>query len=153
MAYGLLADAIVALHVAYVSYVLFGQLAILVGVCLRWQWISNFWFRLTHLLAIGIVAGEALLNIPCPLTVWEQQLRGLAGQSTSGETFVGRLLHSVLFYDWPPWVFTALYVNFALLVLATFVFAPPRWPWKKAWTTSAVEKGGMLDGAGHGRVE
>jgi hypothetical protein len=127
MWYGLLADVIVAVHVAYVSYVVVGQLAIFAGVVLRWQWIRNFWFRVTHLVAIGIVAFEAVLNIPCPLTIWEARLRAAAGQPVSGETFVGRLLHNLLFFSWPAWVFTVLYVGFALLVLATFVFAPPRW--------------------------
>lgn len=132
MGYGLLADLIVALHVAYVSYVVFGQLAILVGVVLRCQWIRNVWFRVTHLVAIGIVAFEAAMDIPCPLTVWEENLRRLAGQPVGGETFMGRLLHNLLFYDWPPWAFTVLHISFALLVLATFVLAPPRWRWKKA---------------------
>jgi hypothetical protein len=126
MWYGLLADVIVAIHVAYVSYVVVGQLAIFAGVVLRWQWIRNFWFRVTHLVAISIVAFEAIMNIPCPLTVWEARLRGLAGQEVSGETFMGRLLHSLLFYNWPAWVFTLLYVGFALLVLGTFIVAPPR---------------------------
>lgn len=128
MGYGLLADAIVAIHVAYVAYVLFGQLAILAGLALRRAWVYNFWFRVTHLVAIAIVAAEAVLGIPCPLTVWEQDLRGLAGQATTGETFVGRLLHNMLFYDWPSWVFTTVYIAFASVVLATFVLAPPRRP-------------------------
>lgn len=127
MWYGLLADVIVAIHVGYVSYVVIGQLAIFAGVVLRWQWIRNFWFRITHLVAISIVAFEAIMNITCPLTRWENQLRAAAGQPISGETFVGRLLHYLIFYNWPPWAFTALYIGFALLVLATFVFAPPRW--------------------------
>ncbi len=127
MWYGLLADVVVAIHVGYVSYVVIGQLAIFAGVVLRWQWIRNVWFRLTHLVAISIVAFEAIMNITCPLTNWENQLRAAAGQPVSGETFVGRLLHNLLFYSWPPWVFTSLYITFALLVLATFVFAPPRW--------------------------
>jgi hypothetical protein len=126
MWYGLLADVIVAIHVAYVSYVVVGQLAIFAGVVLRWQWIRNFWFRVTHLVAISIVAFEAIMNIPCPLTVWEAKLRALAGQEVSGETFMGRLLHNLLFYDWPSWVFTVIYIGFALLVLGTFIIAPPR---------------------------
>lgn len=126
MGYGLLADIVVAIHVAYVSYVVFGQLAIFAGILFRWQWIRNIWFRVTHLVMMSIVAVEALLNIQCPLTVWEDKLRVLAGQSVTGETFMGRLLHNLLFYSWPPWVFTLLYIGFALLVLATFILAPPR---------------------------
>ena len=126
MGYGLLADGIVAVHVAYVSYVILGQLAVFAGIALRWQWIRNVWFRVTHLIAISIVAVEAILNIRSPLTVWEEELRLRAGQPISGESFMGRLLHGLLFYDWRPEVFTVLYVAFALLVAATFVLAPPR---------------------------
>lgn len=127
MLYGFLADLVVAFHVAYVSFVVGGQLAIMLGIALRWQWIRNFWFRLAHLLAITLVATEAIADVPCPLTVWERDLRLLAGQEASGETFIGRLLHALIFYDFPTWVFTATYISFALIVLGTFVLAPPRW--------------------------
>lgn len=126
MAYGLLADAIVAIHVAYVSYVVLGQLLIWLGLALRWSWIYNPWFRWTHLLMIGIVGAEALLNIECPLTRWERHFRVLAGQQVSEASFVGRLLHNLIFVDWPPWTIDSLHVFFALVVLATFVLAPPR---------------------------
>jgi hypothetical protein len=127
MGYALLADLIVAVHVAYVSYVVVGQLAIVVGLLRRWEWVRNPWFRLTHLAAIAIVALEAIFDIECPLTVWERRLRGLAGQDVDQTTFIGRLLHDLIFWDAPPWVFPLLHVGFALLVLATFVLAPPRW--------------------------
>jgi hypothetical protein len=42
-------------------------------------------------------------------------------------TFIGRFMHDLIFYDFPPWVFTTAYVGFAAVVLATFVLAPPRW--------------------------
>src|SRR6185437_11305528 len=126
MGYGILADGMVAIHVAYVSYVVLGQLAIWLGLALGWRWVLNPWFRWTHLIMIAIVAGEALLDITCPLTRWEGDLRRLAGQPTSGESFVGRLLHSLIFVNWSPWVINCLHVGFALLVLGTFVLAPPR---------------------------
>jgi hypothetical protein len=126
MGYGILADAMVAIHVAYVGYVVFGQLAIWLGLGLRWQWVRNPWFRWTHLIMIVIVAGEALLDITCPLTRWEGDLRQLAGQATSGESFMGRLLHNLIFVNWPSWFLNGLHVGFALLVLGTFVLAPPR---------------------------
>lgn len=126
MGYRLLADLVVAVHVAYVSYVVFGQLLIWLGLALRWQLVRNPWFRWTHLILILIVGGEALLDIECPLTRWERSLRTLAGQQVSGESFVGRLLHNLIFVSWPPWVLNSLHVGFALVVLGTFVLAPPR---------------------------
>jgi hypothetical protein len=124
--YGLLADGIVAIHVAYVGYILVGQLAILTGRWLQWGWIRNPWFRLTHMLAIVIVALEALWGIECPLTGWEADLRRLAEQEVSEATFIGRIFHNILFYDVPAWILNACYIGFALLVLGTLVLIPPR---------------------------
>jgi hypothetical protein len=126
MGYRLLADLVVAAHVAYVSYVVVGQLLIWLGLALRWQWVRNPWFRWTHLIMMLIVGGEALLDIECPLTRWERGFRALAGQETSEESFVGRLLHNLIFVSWPPWVINTLHVTFALVVLGTFVLGPPR---------------------------
>jgi hypothetical protein len=126
MGYGILADMLVAVHTAYVSYVVFGQLLIWLGLLLRWQWVRNPWFRWTHLVMMLIVGVEAVFDIECPLTRWENVLRGWAGQPINGETFLGRLLHDLIFVDWPPWVVNALHITFALIVLGTFVLAPPR---------------------------
>jgi hypothetical protein len=126
MGYSLVADAIVAIHVAYVSYVVVGQLLIWLGLALRWSWVRNPWFRWTHLIMIVIVGSEAILDIECPLTRWERQFRLLAGQETNDASFVGRLLHDLIFVSWPPWVINCLHVAFALVVLGTFVLAPPR---------------------------
>src|SRR5947209_10682364 len=80
MGYAYLADALAAVHLAFVCFVLFGQAFILAGWALRWGAVRNFWFRALHLLAIAVVAAEALLHIDCPLTVWEYDLRVRAGQ-------------------------------------------------------------------------
>jgi len=71
--YRLAADAVVIVHVAYVAFVAVGLLAILLGLVCRWRWVRNFWFRSLHLLAILVVAAEAVCGITCPLTTWEQQ--------------------------------------------------------------------------------
>src|SRR5262245_24002861 len=127
MGYGLLADFVVAIHVAYVSFVIFGLAFIWIGRWRKWRWVDNRWLRLSHLLAISFVAFEAVCGIECPLTAWERELRLSAGQSVDEATFMGRLLHNILFYDAPSWVFTVCYVVFALVVLGTLLLAPPRW--------------------------
>ncbi len=71
MWYGIAADLVVAVHVAYVAYVVLGQLAILVAAPFKRQWARNPWFRFTHLGAIAVVAYEAIRGLRCPLTVWE----------------------------------------------------------------------------------
>jgi hypothetical protein len=127
MWYAFLADVLVAVHVAYVSFVVLGMLLILVGTVVKWNWVRNPWFRISHFTAIAIVALEAIFGIACPLTVWEAELRQAAGQTVAEGTFVGRLLHNLIFVEAPAWVFTVMYVAFAMLVLSSFFFAPLRW--------------------------
>jgi hypothetical protein len=126
LAYRLAADGIVVLHAAYVLFVIFGLLLTVVGCLARWKWIRNPWFRGVHLAMIGIVVFEAWWGITCPLTTWEQALRERAGQSAYQGAFLANLVHNWLFYDAPPWVFTAAYTAFGLAVLATLFIAPPR---------------------------
>jgi hypothetical protein len=125
--YLFLADAVVVLHIAYVSFIVLGQLAILAGMVLGWRWVRNPTFRIAHLVAILIVAFEAIAGIPCPLTELEDALRRWGGETVGPGTFIGRLLDGILFYHWPSYVFTLCYVGFALLVLLTLTVAPPRW--------------------------
>jgi hypothetical protein len=127
LAYRLAADAVLVLHISYVSFVLVGFLLTVVGILARWQWIRNFWFRSLHLVAILLVVAESLLGIICPLTTWENELRQLAGQTAYRGDFIAQWLHDLLFFDAEPWVFTVCYTLFGLAVLATFILAPPRW--------------------------
>ena len=126
--YGYLADLLVFVHVLYVGYVVVGQLAVIVAAPFRWEWGRNPWFRFSHLAAIGGVAYEAVNKIRCPLTVWEEQLREKAGQDiNSGQTFVGRLFHDLLFWpDMPEIFFSTLHVAMFVLVVQGFVMFPPR---------------------------
>ena len=126
MWYSLLADAVVALHLAYIAYVLGGLLVVLVGLIGKWEWVRNPWFRLTHLTAILIIVLELVFQTACPLTVWEMQLRGAAGQPVSEGTFVGRLMHHLIFAAVPGWVAEAVYIGFAVAIVITFILAPPR---------------------------
>jgi hypothetical protein len=123
----ILADAIVVFHACYVAFVVFGLVAILAGIVFRWSWVRNPVFRLLHLTMIGIVVAEALAGIPCPLTVWEKQLRIQAGQTAYAGDFLGYWAHRLIFYHAEPWVFTVIYTSFGLAVLAALVMAPPRW--------------------------
>ena len=117
-----LADLVLVVHFLFVAFVVGGLAIVWIGAAAGWGWVRNFWFRIAHLSAIVFVAGEAIVGIWCPLTVWEDALRGGA---LSEKSFVARWIHRILFYDFPEWVFTIAYVAFALLVAATFWWVPP----------------------------
>jgi len=140
--YGILADVLVAIHFAIVAFVVLGLLAILGGVACKRSWARNFWFRLVHLVAIGFIAIEGFLGMDCPLTIWEQQLRDAAGQNFSGDSFMSRLIHRILFVNVDPEILNVCHIAFGALVLATFLLAPPRWPRRhKLESTKAQEPG------------
>ncbi len=124
----LLADAVVVLHLIYMLVVVGGEVAVLVGAARGWVWVRNFYFRVIHLLMIGVVVAESLVAMACPLTDLEDWLRRQAGQAVEQGTFIGRLAHAVLFVELPSWVFTVIYCLFGLLVLGTLYWIPPRLP-------------------------
>ena len=138
----ILADAIVVVHLAYVSFVVLGMVAILLGLSFQKSWARNPWFRLSHLTMIGVVVIESALGIPCPLTVWERQLRQAAGQRAYTGDFVGYWSHRLIFFQAPPWAFTLAYCLFGAVVLLTFVLAPPR---RNRSRPSATQGGGSSE--------
>jgi hypothetical protein len=121
-----LADFILVTHALFVAFVVLGLVAILLGGYWRWHWIGNRWFRVIHLLAIGVVMVETWLGLVCPLTEWENRLREAAGGDTYSAPFIQHWVHEILFYDFAPWVFTVAYTLFAVLVLLAWLLVPPR---------------------------
>lgn len=151
----ILADVVVFVHVLFVGFVVLAVPVILVGRFRQWPWVRNFWFRLTHLLMITIVVVETLCGVPCPLSIWERDLRIDGGQlevdrwydgapkltkdgkyklvtnSEYDKDFVGRMLRRVIFLQFDfftPEVLEVSYYLFGAMTLATFFLVPPRWP-------------------------
>lgn len=116
------ADALLVLHFAIVLFIAGGLVLTWAGAALGWAWIRNPWFRYVHLGAIAFVAAEALAGIACPLTVWEDMLRG----SLRAESFIGHWVQRLLYYRAPEWVFTSLYLAWAAATLVTLRLVPPR---------------------------
>jgi hypothetical protein len=115
--YSFFADTLLLIHFAFVVFVVVGFILVLVGQLARWSWVHNRTFRITHLAAIGIVVLQAWFGQICPLTVWENELRRLAGQADYSETFIQHWLHKALFYQAEPWIFTTIYTLFGVLVV------------------------------------
>jgi hypothetical protein len=101
-----LADGILVIHVAFVAFVIVGLALIWLGGWRRWAYVRNFWFRVAHLAAIGVVAAESL-------------------------AFIQHWLHQLLFYDVSERVFTLIYVAFFTAVALSLWLVPPLRPGRK----------------------
>ena len=118
----MLADAVLVVHAAFVLFVAGGLIATWIGLALGRPFAFNPWFRGLHLAAIAFVVLESVAGVMCPLTIWEDALRG----APSEKGFIQRWIHAWLFWDWPAWVFTSIYVAFGALVAWTWLRFPPR---------------------------
>ncbi len=119
----MLADTVLIVHALVVLFIVGGFAAIWCGAACHWRWVRDPRFRFIHLAAIGIVAALALLGVPCPLTTLEAWLRH-GGPDSQG--FIAYWVARLLYYDLPVWLFTVTYAVFALVVLLTWRFVPPR---------------------------
>lgn len=127
--YAIAADIVLATHVAVAVFVVAGLLLIIAGNLSGWallNFVNALWFRLMHLTSVVVVVAQAWLGMICPLTTLEMWLRANAGEATYAGSFIAHWLSHLLYYDAPPWVFTALYSVFGLAVAATWMVYPVR---------------------------
>ncbi len=124
--YAVLADTVLALHVAIAAFVVGGLFYIIVGNVRKWPGANAPWFRLAHVGAIGIIVIETWLHYACPLTVLEMWLRTNAHEAVYSGSFIAHWLQWLLYYDLPEWVFALGYTLFAVLVVAAWVIFPPK---------------------------
>lgn len=124
--YRIAADLVLAVHISFVVFVILGLVLILVGGVRGWLWVKNPWFRLGHLLAIGVVVAQAWLGAMCGLTTLEMALRSRAGDAVYTGSFIAHWMETLLYYEAQPWVFASCYTAFGLLVVAGWIIVRPR---------------------------
>ncbi len=124
--YAGLADLVLVLHVAFVGFVIFGLVLVLIGGWRGWSWVRGRAWRLVHLAAIAFVVVQTWFGYVCPLTTWEKALRRMAGLPAYDASFIEYWLSRLLFYRAPAWVFVTAYTAFGLMVVASWIWVRPR---------------------------
>lgn len=135
-AWSLLADLILAVHFAYVAFVVAGLLYTWIGWALRWPGVRNPTFRVLHLVAMALVVLESCFGVLCPLTDWEGDLRVRAGGGAHYQgSFLQHWVHRLLFFELSARTFQLVYaVVFAAILAALFVVPPRWWPVPRWWS-------------------
>ena len=124
--YLLLADLVLAVHIAFAAYIVLGLAAIWIGRIFGLGFVHSPWFRWTHLGAMGFVLAESLIGILCPLTEIEWRLREASGISHYKQTFMSRVAEIVLYEDLSDAAYMVIYAGFFAAVLLTAWLVPIR---------------------------
>lgn len=134
MSPALQADLVVAVHLCVVAF----MVAMTVGVPVAlgvarlrdrevWAWARSPVLRWPHLAISLYMAVNAMRGELCFLTTWERSLRYEAGQwSEESYSFVGRILHRLLYVDVPQAVLDTSYVALFVITTALAFLLPPR---------------------------
>jgi hypothetical protein len=119
-----LANGVLALHVALILFNVFGLIAIPLGAWCGWRFVRIAWWRLLHLLALAMVAAQAVAGRVCFLTLLQDDLLGQHGRPAP---LIMRWVDRVIFWPLPLWFFAGLYVLVWLYVLALWWWVRPSW--------------------------
>jgi Protein of Unknown function (DUF2784) len=100
--YGFLAALVLAIHAAFIAWVIFGWLV--ARKRRAWRWL--------HLGSVIYGMVIELAPWPCPLTLLEQWLEGQAGMNPYQQPFLIHYLEALVYPDIPVW----LLIGCAMLV-------------------------------------
>jgi hypothetical protein len=118
-----LAEAVLAVHLAVIGFNIFGLVAIPIGAWRGWRFVRVRWWRWLHLVSMALVAVQAVLGRACFLTDLEAQL---TGAGSSAPPLIMTEVNRMIFWPLPMWVFAALYVLLLVYVLALMRLVPTR---------------------------
>ena len=118
----LIADTILFLHFCIVIFLTSGLFLVPIGYKLDWGWTANLKLRLCHIGLMGLVALETFLGITCPLTFFENHLRGVS----RSESFIGHWINQIMYWDLPTLFFIILYAVCLGWVFLMWKLFPPR---------------------------
>ena len=101
----LIADIVLFFHFCIVVFITFGFVLIPIGYNFNWIWIKNKKLRLIHFGMMILVTFETILGLSCPLTVLENNLRGI----NENQLFLSRWITEVIYWDFPSEFFLIIY--------------------------------------------
>ena len=124
----LLAEAVLAIHLAVIVFNVAGLAVIPLGAWRGWAWTRIVSWRALHVASWAAVALQALLGRACFLTLWQDALNAQGPQPPLAQRWVNGLIYWPL----PIWVFSGLYLALFAAVLGLWAWPPTR-PARRRW--------------------
>lgn len=119
------AAGVLTLHLAIIAFNIAGCVLIPIGAWRRWRWVRGFWWRLTHVICLAVVALQALLGRACFLTLWQSDLSG-AGPHT--QPMIAGWINRLIYWSLPLWVFAVAYMLVFAYVIGLWIWVRPAAP-------------------------
>lgn len=116
-----LATAVLLIHIFIILFIVGLFFLVPIGYKYNWNWQKSQKLRFFHLILISIVTFETLVGISCPLTVIENNLRGIY----ISNSFIDLILQKIVYWEFPTIVFLLLYsLCLFWTILMWFIFPP-----------------------------
>jgi Protein of Unknown function (DUF2784) len=120
----ILAEGVLAAHVAVILFNVFGLIVVPIGAVRGWRFVHIAWWRVLHVVLLAAVAAQALANRACFLTIWQSDL---AGSPASPTPLIESLVDRLIYWKLPIWIFAALYTVVFVYAVALLWLVPVRW--------------------------
>ncbi len=121
-----LSGIVLYFHLVIILFIIFGFIAVPLGAKFKKKFIYEFWWRLTHLAAMVVVAVQAMLGKACFLTYIQSDLLESAGKKGYTVPFIQTYIDRIIYHNFPIWMFSIVYVFLFLYTLYLWFKFPPK---------------------------
>ena len=117
----LFSEIVLLFHFCIFLFMVLSFFLIPLGYHKKWEWVKNRYYRLIHLILMGIIFIETILGFMCPLTILEDFLRN----DIEINNKITQIIHQVMYWDLPTNQFIILYLlSLLYLIFLWFFFKP-----------------------------
>ncbi len=117
----LFSEIVLLFHFSIFLFIILSFILIPLGYHKKWKWVKNKYYRLIHLILMGIIFIETILGFMCPLTILENFLRN----DIEINNKITQIIHQVMYWDLPTYQFIILYLlSLLYLIFLWFFFKP-----------------------------
>ena len=114
-------EIVLLFHFCIFLFIILSFILIPLGYYQKWEWVKNKYYRLIHLVLMGIVFIETILGFMCPLTILENFLRN----DIEINNKITKIIHQIMYWGLPTYQFIILYLlSLLYLIFLWFFFKP-----------------------------
>ena len=117
----LFSEIVLLFHFCIFLFIILSFFFIPLGYYQKWKWVKNKYYRLIHLILMGIIFIETILGFMCPLPILENFLRN----NIEINNKITQIIHQIMYWDLPTYQFIILYLLSLLYLIFLWIFFKP----------------------------